>query len=187
MVNYQNGKIYSIRTYQNDDIYIGSTTETLSARIGSHRTTYKRWLRGTRKYNITSFEILKYDDCYIELLEKYPCNSKEELTKREGELIRKMKCVNKRIEGRTKKEWYEDNKDMIMLRSKKWRENNKEKARETYRKYYSKNKNMIREKQDKRIECGCGGHYIWHHKSRHKRSIKHKEWLLSCHNIFNHL
>jgi len=50
--------------------------------------------------------MVQYDDCYIELLELFPCNSKMELEKREGELMRLhlSKIVNKHIEGRTKAE-----------------------------------------------------------------------------------
>jgi hypothetical protein len=44
-------------------------------------------------------------------------NSRDELTSREGEIIRQYKseceCVNIRIAGRTKKEYYEENKDKI--------------------------------------------------------------------------
>jgi hypothetical protein len=56
--------------------------------------------------------MVQYDDCYIELLELFPCNSKEELCKREGELQRLHidKLVSKRIEGRTRKELLQTNK-----------------------------------------------------------------------------
>ena len=37
MPNYQNGKIYKIHSYQTDDIYIGSTTNTLSRRFSEHK------------------------------------------------------------------------------------------------------------------------------------------------------
>ena len=50
-----------------------------------------------------------WDNWYIELFENFPCNSKEELNKREGEIIREIGTVNKTIAGRTHKEYYETN------------------------------------------------------------------------------
>ena len=117
MVNYENSKIYTIRSHQTDMIYIGSTTQPLSKRLVGHKSKYKMYLN--KKYNyVTSFEIIKYDDCYIELLENYPCDNKEQLHKIEGEYIRKLDCLNKVIPGRTKKQYREDNKDKINLRRK---------------------------------------------------------------------
>ena len=44
--------------------------------------------------------------------EDYPCNSKKELDAREGEYQKNNDCVNKRVAGRTKKQHYEDNKEI---------------------------------------------------------------------------
>ena len=38
--NYQNGKIYCIRNYVDDDIYIGSSCQPLSKRMAWHRKSY---------------------------------------------------------------------------------------------------------------------------------------------------
>ncbi len=63
---------------------------------------------------VTSFELLRYDDCYIELLEDYPCNSNNELQRREGQLIRETeKVINKYVAGRTDAEYKFDNRDKI--------------------------------------------------------------------------
>jgi hypothetical protein len=87
MPNYQNGKIYSIRSRSNLDlVYVGSTTQPLSKRFGGHK----------RQSNKTSSKhIINLGDGYIELIENFSCNSKEELLKREGEIMRSMDCVNK--------------------------------------------------------------------------------------------
>jgi len=120
MVNYSNGKIYKIRSYQTDDVYIGSTTQTLSKRIGGHRTTYIQYLEGKNHY-VTSYKIVAFEDAYIELVCLFPCNSKMELEKREGEEIRACVCVNKRIAGRTKKEYRADNREKIQTYKKQYR------------------------------------------------------------------
>ena len=120
MVNYQNARIYRIDG--NGLTYIGSTTNKyLSTRLAIHKSDYNRFLDGKRNY-ITSFEIIKTNDYKIELIEKFPCGSKDELCAREGHFIRTMECVNKVIPDRTKKEWYQDNPEY----KKQYRENNRE-------------------------------------------------------------
>ena len=124
-MDYSNGKIYTIRSFQTDKYYIGSTTTSLAKRFSCHKFDYKNGR------SISSSEIVKFDDAYIELLEDYPCGSKNELNKREGQLIRQYKneCVNNNIAGRTDKEynkqWRQKNKDKIKEYKKKWEQQNK--------------------------------------------------------------
>src|SRR3989304_4474270 len=120
MVNYQKGKIYAIRSYTTDMVYIGSTTQPLSRRLSKHRSNYKRFLAG--KYNnVTSFELIKHGDAYIELVEDYPCDRKDQLLKREGELIRETNCINRYVAGRSDKE----NKDHKKAYNKAYRDAHK--------------------------------------------------------------
>ena len=101
--NYQNGKIYTIRSRSRPDlVYVGSTTQSLAVRFGGH------------KYaNNTSRQILDLGDSYIELYENYACSNREELNRREGEVMRSMECVNSQIAGRTYKEYVRDNRERI--------------------------------------------------------------------------
>jgi hypothetical protein len=176
MPDYSKGKVYTLRSYQTDEIYIGSSINTLPKRLGEHKKKYNMWNNGTYPY-VTSFEILKYDDYYIELLEDYPCNSKAELEKREGELIRSMNCVNKLIIGRTQKEYREDNKDIIREQRKEYRENNKEKLKEVDKQKYIKNKEKILEKNKEKITCECGCIITKVYLPTHIKSKKHQEYL----------
>ena len=146
MPNYQNGKIYSIRSHLTDDVYIGSTIETLSNRLSQHKKYYKQWLI-TKKLYTTSFKIIEKDpeNCYIELVELYPCNSKIELCRREGEIIRDTTCVNKNIAGRTLKEYYEDNKQQLTDYYKEYYNNHKEEILEKKKQYSQNNKEKIAE------------------------------------------
>ena len=92
---YQRGKIYKIISNQTDDVYYGSTIEiVLSNRLAKHRNNYKSWLSEKFPY-ITSFEIMKYSDAKIILLESYPCTSRYELIGREQFYIDNNECVNK--------------------------------------------------------------------------------------------
>jgi hypothetical protein len=254
-MDYKNGKIYTIRSHQTGDIYIGSTTQTLTKRLSKHKNGFKRWKNGKGHYT-SSFEIIKYDDAYIELLELCPCDSKMELHKREGQLIREMNCVNRCVAGRTDKEWRDDNKekrkeyieankDKIKEKTKEWRETNKEKIKEwreenkeklkeyyeeyreankdkikEYREnnkdkikirdkeYYETNKDKIKiqtkeyreknrdkmkeyhkewyeenkDKYNNKYDCECGGKYTHIHKSRHLKSQKHTNYIISKNN-----
>ena len=153
MPNYQNSKIYVLRSHQTEKIYIGSTCNELRKRLHQHKQDYKRFLKN-KFNNITSFQIIKFDDCYIELYEKYPCSDKMELRKREGEIIRSLDCINKNIAGRTDKEsfkeWYQKNKEEINKKYKKeYRIKNKEKIKEYNKEYAIKNKEKILEKKKK--------------------------------------
>jgi len=171
-MDYKNGKIYSIRSHQTDDIYYGSTTQTLTKRLSKHKGNFKLWKEN--KYNyVSSFEIIKYDDCYIELVENFPCNNKDELHKREGEIIRANPCVNKNIPGRTIKEYKEDNKEKIIEYNKQYNENNKDKLKE----YRENNKEKINEYKKQPFNCECGSCLTISHKSRHLKSQKHIDYI----------
>ena len=162
MVNYQNGKIYTIRSRIDETlIYIGSTTRELSQRIAQHRNDCKNGVSCSLYDYIVSDD---WSEWYIELYEKYPCNDRAELCKKEGEVIREIATINKRIAGRTIKEWREDNAEKIKEYKKNYYEMNadiiKEKTRihrvvnadnvkETRKKYYENNKDKIKEKSKK--------------------------------------
>ena len=68
------------------------------------------------------------NDWYIKLYEDYPLERKEQLNKREGEIIREIATLNKRIEGRTPKEWIVSNKNKLKQYNKDFYETNKEKT-----------------------------------------------------------
>ena len=146
MPDYKNAKIYCIRSHKTDKIYIGSTTLPLCKRMTCHIIDYKRWLKGKHNY-ATSYEIIKLGDAYIELLETYSCSCKEELHKKEGGYIRKMKCVNKYIPGRKQKERNEKyrkmNKDKIKQKQIEYRKRNKERINKNAREYRKRNKERI--------------------------------------------
>lgn len=184
-MDYKNGKIYTIRSYQTDKFYIGSTCSTLTKRFSSHKSRYKN---GT--YKSTAIEIVKYNDCYIELLEAFECKNKNELRQREGELIRKYKdnIVNCRIENRTMKQYSIDNKDKIKQYTKQYNTDNADKIKQNNQQYYYANKEKIKkrakqyrinnnEKISKQYMCECGKTYRHKRKSRHKKSYYHINYI----------
>ena len=172
MTIYYESKIYKITSDQTNDIYIGSTTKSLNRRLSDHKYDYKRYLRGDYHY-VTSFEISKYPDCKIELLELCNFETKEELRRREGEYIQNNNCVNKCVAGRTIKEsskkWRNENKNYISEYNKKWRNENKEYLNDYQKKYQDENKDKL----NKKYVCLCGGKYTARNKSAHHKSKKH--------------
>ena len=68
MERYQKGKIYTLRSDHTDRFYIGSTCLTLPKRMYKHRDHFKAYNNGKGNY-ISAYELLEFDDCYIELFE----------------------------------------------------------------------------------------------------------------------
>jgi len=172
MPNYQNGKIYQIWSPQTDQVYIGSTTVDLCRRMTKHR----------NELNCMSRDIIAYGDAKIELIEYFPCSSKIELNKREGELIRSTNCVNEKVAGRTYKEYCAENKEKISERHKKYYQNNKDHLVQTSRTWREDNPDKLEQQRRKRsetISCECGCIVSRHALVRHKRSTKHKQLMES--------
>ena len=141
MVNYANGKIYKIVCNKTGLQYFGSTTKKhICQRITAHKDNIKSWKEGKRKSKCTSYVIFENDDYYYELVENYPCESKDQLTAREGFWIRNNECVNKVVPHRTRKEYRQDNKERIAEQKKEYYEQNKETIDEWHKKYREENK-----------------------------------------------
>jgi hypothetical protein len=134
MSKYFKSIIYKIRDLESREFYYGSTTTPIYSRMARHRYSFRKGL--PYKSNLL-FEKYGIENCIIELVERYPCETKEELLKREGFYITNNPCVNKCVAGRTPKEYYENNKDK-------------------YKSYYLNNKERIlkrmKEKYKKRIK-----------------------------------
>ena len=100
--------------------HVGCTTELFSRRMSKHK------YDSINKPTICFCQYINdWNDWCIELYENYPSEIKEQLNKREVEIIREIGTVNKYIAGRTLKEYYEDNKE----KRKEYRETNKDKIK----------------------------------------------------------
>jgi len=172
MVNYGNGKIYKVICSETGRVYVGSTSVTLSRRMTVHRD----------KYNTCMTK--DFIDGKIFLIEDYPCERKEQLLSRERFFIESMECVNKIIPTRTKKEYYQDNKEHVKEYQKDYYQDNKEKLSKIHKEYHEVNKEKLKihqkdwreknkEKLSEKINCECGGKYTHSHKSTHFKTKKH--------------
>jgi len=116
---YVNGKIYKLSSEIGGVFYIGSTGIGLSRRMAMHRCQHKRYGKGYDHYR-TSNKVLEYPDAKIELIEDYPCASRKELEKREGEYIKNAgaECINHNVPGHTSDAnyWKEANRRKYLKR-----------------------------------------------------------------------
>jgi len=133
MPDYSKGKIYAIRAPGTDDVYIGSTTKSLAARMANHRAHYKAWIDGRGNW-VNSFLILGYEGAYIELVKLVNCCSKEELNREEGAVVRESPaCINKQMPGLTHAEsiakWRSLNKERDRENARRWRADNPDKVK----------------------------------------------------------
>ena len=145
MPDYSKGKIYTIRFYDNDKlIYIGSTIQNLAVRLGGHK---RNFTCSLYQYIHDNYEG-DFKCCYIELLEPFECTNKNELDKREGEIIRQYKAddnyivINKCIAGRDAKQYRQENADKI----KQYRQENADKIKDKSKQYYQENADKIKYK-----------------------------------------
>ena len=186
MVDYSQGKIYKILNTINDDVYVGSTTQSLAKRMSWHRRSINCKTKPYAIYN--AMKEYGVDNFYIELIENISCQTKEELRAREGYYIRKIGTLNKCIAGRSRDDWVKENIEKINEGKLKWYSQNKEHKRnyekqriannreahlESRHNYYIQNKATIQEKQNERIQCVCGLDYRRSDKSQHYKSKRH--------------
>lgn len=142
MTDYSKGKIYLIKNINDETLVgVGSTFYDLNERFKNYK--YETKTAIGRCIN------KDFNNWYIELYKDHPCNSRKELEIEEGKIIKQIATINKNVAGRTKKEWYFDNKDKI----RQYYIDNKDKKRQyylanrerklLYQNNYNKNKKLI--------------------------------------------
>jgi hypothetical protein len=151
------GSIYKIHSPSCDGVYVGSTSQTLNQRLSNHKKSLTHYENNndSDKY-MTSFEIVKHGDVEITLLHSQLFDDLPTMHRLEGEYIQSVEnCINKKISGRTPKEYYQCNREQI---------------REYGRQYQHEHKNHLNMKHTCEI---CGGKYATKHKTTHSRTKKH--------------
>jgi len=163
MPDYSKGMIYKIKhneDYEDENIYIGSTCNLIRRRF-QHKTHCNN--EKDKSYNVNLYKYIRENggwDAFIMIkIHDYKCNSKSELKVEERRMIDMLKPkLNRQLPTRSKKEWYEDNKQVILEKDKKYREDNKE---------------IILEKKKEKCKCDiCGAEVTKNHLQRHKRTQK---------------
>jgi len=190
MRDFSDSKIYELRSPSHPEIkpYVGSTTETLTRRIYMHNYNYKEFQNGKYHY-VSSFEVVKFGDAVITLLEAYSCNTKEELLKKEQEWIDKTDCINIQnavADPNYEKEYNRTHPEVVSKKNKKFYYANKDLCAEYHKDFLEKNPNYFKEYKEKNyeylhtsIDCECGGKYVPNHKARHAETGLHKSYVNS--------
>tara|TARA_R110001599_G_scaffold195197_1_gene391527 strand:+ start:53 stop:532 length:480 start_codon:yes stop_codon:yes gene_type:complete len=147
MNKYEKSKIYKLVNEQGM-CYYGSTIHCIDKRKSKH---YCEFKSGNSNYT-SKFLFENNKKVHVELVELFPCNSKEELHARERYHIENNPCVNKVIPGRTGKEYYQDNLIYKIMWQADYDANHKEQIKLKGQNYYKNNKEIINLKRRIRYE-----------------------------------
>jgi hypothetical protein len=139
------GIIYKITDNTNNNIYVGSSKQTLKLREQNHKRLYKSYLKGgSIKGYTSSFEILKNNNYIFEVIEET-----DDLKIREQYWIENIDCINKNnanVDKKQKqKEWYENNKERILEKRKQYAIDNADNYKEYQKNYRDANKEKTKE------------------------------------------
>ena len=174
------GYVYKITNSETDDIYIGSTTKTLSKRFDDH--IRKMQLKPNRKL-YDKISAIGLDKFKIELLENVNYKNKDELRQKEQTYINNVKptlnCYN--AFGRNKekqkakdKRSYQKHREERLTKVHEYAETHKEEIKERSKLYRKNNKDKIKIHKSRVCVCDiCGSEYTHCHKARHERTKKH--------------
>tara|TARA_B110000444_G_scaffold233499_1_gene243068 strand:- start:543 stop:1148 length:606 start_codon:yes stop_codon:yes gene_type:complete len=193
MTFYDKSIIYKIKhneDYDDTNIYVGSTSN-FKQRKYNHKNRCNN--EKDKKHNLPVYQYIRdnggWDNFVMIPIEQYPCNNKNELEIKERHHIDILRpTLNMKIPSRTKKEYYEDNKEQIEEWKKQYYEENKAKITE-YKKqyhdvnrelikeqkkiYYEKNKDQILEYQKEKVICDhCGCEVRKNGLNRHQKTNK---------------
>ena len=153
LLSYSDAKIYKIINSVDDQIYVGSTIQTLNTRFTKHKCEAKRsperkLYKHFAKYGIHHFE--------IKLIKNYPCASRTALDIEEERYKLML------------------NAQLNTIRAHRTVEQKKEQENVSSTKFYQKN----RAKYNESLLCKvCGKTYIRNNKSQHCRSKRHQKCL----------
>lgn len=156
--------IYKIRSKIGNCCYIGSTSLNLSSRFSTHKSQYKLYNAGRASY-VSSFEVVKFPDAKIKLVEVID-GDRAEVLKREGVIIAGTPtAVNKNRAGAT----------LFGDYHKRYYQANKAKFQEYCKNYYQ-NKKVV-------IQCDCGGKYVLQNLKNHCATHKHQKYVVENSNV----
>lgn len=141
MPDYSKSKIYEIVCRITGEKYIGSTVSSLSKRKSQHK----------EKRKTIAIQIIDRGDYYINLLEDFSCENKEQLLKKEREWIEKGGCINKNRPIITEEEDRQRDTERMRKVRLNMTEEDKEKVRENDRRRYT-NKTLGKD-EDKKYKC----------------------------------
>lgn len=174
MPDYSQGKIYKIvvKNDPNAKMYIGSTVKTLKDRWYSHTSDAYNPKHTIHCCSKQMFDDYGIDNCTYELIEEYPCKTREELLARETHHMKQIgfnRLYNKHKSLTTVEEWKEYQHA--------WYLSNQERIVKREREKWNENKDVLNALRRQKYECKCGIIINKSSKPRHEQSQGHLDWL----------
>lgn len=131
------------------DCYVGSTTN-FTKRKNLHKSACNNF--NSKNSNAYVYQFIRnngnWDNWNMVLVEEYPCENKLQALKRERYWIEKLNAtLNQNIPSRTRKEHYQDNKDIIKEKKKVYYDEKKHDILEKRKEYYNIKKDNILQRQ----------------------------------------
>jgi len=196
-VDYYQTCIYKLVHFDDlndENIYVGHTTN-MTKRKCQHKKACCN--PNLKNHNLKVYQFIRenggWDKWDMILVEKYSCKCSAEARARERYWIKELKAtLNSNEPGRTRKEWFEENREKIAEYQNEYRQCNKEKSKIYHKKYYQENHEKkiqnskeyyqdnhqkIIEKRAEKITCDCGSVVRILNITRHRKTIKHQDWL----------
>ncbi len=144
-----------------EEIYVGSSFN-IKERMCGHKSDCNNPNR--KKYNYKVYKFIRdnggWTNWTYEILEEEEVVDKDELEicYEDSWILYLEPQLNCRRARRSKKEYYEDNKEIIAKIRKE---------------YYEENKEQISKREKEKIQCECGSIYSRQNKARHEKTKKH--------------
>lgn len=195
---YQNGKIYKLVNNVDDEIYVGSTCQSLAKRLYWHKLSSV----GVKSPIYLHINKVGVENIKIILVEEYSCDSKIQLLARERYWINKLEASLNRNKNPglllelgmvqysrySCRRWRTKNREYSLEMGRRWHAENKDRSYKTHRKWIIKNKDYSnkyarqyrlrnKERINRKTKCGCSGSYSTTNITNHLRTKKHQEWL----------
>ena len=164
------------------ETYVGHTTNFIKRKCG-HKSNCNN--EKSKNHNFKVYKIIRdnggWDNWTMIQICEYPCNSLQEATaeeRRQYELLNAI--LNTVIPGRTKQQYYEENKDILLEKMKIYYEENRDKKIEYAKKYCGENKDIISEKgkiyRDKNKKNKMEYDKIYREVNKNKKKEQDKKW-----------
>lgn len=183
---YHDSKIYKLTNTIDDNIYIGSTIESLNTRFNKHKS--HRNVYGNRKV-YQHFNAIGWDNVNIELIANIRCeNFAELIIEEDRHIVLLNPSLNEKRARRTPEQYRIDNAAKIheytnlestKQRKKEYLNENKEYFKEQKKEYVEKNKAAILEWRNTKRDCVCGVQYTNANILRHNLTKRHTEFILN--------
>jgi hypothetical protein len=146
------------------ECYVGHTTD-FTRRKQAHKGHCNN--EKGEKYNYKIYQTIRENGGWINYsmieIEKYPCKDINEACSKERECFERLNSsLNTCYPNRSAQEYYEDNRDNILIKQ---------------RQYDATHKEEIATRRKQTFSCECGGIITVHNKSRHLKSKFHLQYM----------